>query len=201
LILPLLRWTRRSGATAIKLPGRTRRALQFPITAPGRIAVIDGAFAPDRNIREFALDDLPAVHQWAPEAIVAPLEVMLTLADQKLRGLADLADLRVVVVLTDLDGEPLADGYREFLWQALGVPVFEQIRGADGAVVARECEAHDGLHLDPAARPTSEMSVALVNDHCECGSEAPRLRNYIGAKIPRAEGTGNEAVAVGPRLT
>jgi len=172
LIQPLLRWKRRSSVTA----GRARRALQFPIPAPSRIAVLDSGFAMERNTREFAPDDLPAVHQWAPEAIVAPLKTVLTLADQRLRGLADLASLRIaLIVLTDIDGEPLWDDYRELLWRAFQVPVFEQLRGRDGVVLARECEVHDGLHLDPGARLTPEIEIAVVNDHCECGLETPRL--------------------------
>ena len=98
---------------------RARRALQFPISAPSRIAILDPGFATDRNSREFAADDLAAMHQWVPEAIVAPLKLLLTLADEKLSGVADLSGLRsAIVVLTDLDGEPLAEDFREFLWQA-----------------------------------------------------------------------------------
>ena len=130
----------------------------------------------ERNTREFTLDDLPAMHQWSPEAIVAPLKTVLSLADQRLRGLADLASLRIaLIVLTDIDGDPLASHYRELLWQAFQVPVFEQLRGRDGAILARECEVHDGLHLDPGANLTPELEIALVNDHCECGLETPRL--------------------------
>lgn len=172
MIQPLLRWKRRSSVTT----GRARRALHFPIPAPSRIAVLDSGFAMERNTREFTLDDLPAMHQWAPEAIVAPLDKMLTLADQRLHGVADLASLRVaLIVLTDIDGDTLADDYRELLWQAFQVPVFEQLRGRDGVILARECEVHDGLHLDPGAKLTPEIEIALVNDHCECGLETPRL--------------------------
>jgi hypothetical protein len=179
LIQPLLRWKRSYSVTT----SRARRALQFPIPAPSRIALLDSGFATERNTREFSADDLPAMHQWAPEAIVAPLETALTLADQKLRGVADLASLRIaLIVLTSIDGEPLADDYRELFWQAFQVPVFEQLRGRDGAILARECEVHDGLHLDPAADVTPEIQIALVRDHCECGLESPRLRTACLAR-------------------
>ena len=141
------------------------------------------------------------MHRWAPEAIVAPLDVVLSLADRKLRGLADLDGLRVAVVLTDIDSGTLAEAYREFLWQALGVPVFEQLRDGDGTVIARECEAHDGLHVDRAAKITPGMASALVNDHCECGSEDPRLRNYASTRVPNADGTWNEVVPVARQVT
>ena len=172
MIQPLLRWKRRSGVSA----SRARWALQFPISTPSRIAILDSGFSSERNTREFSPDDLPALHAWGPEAIVAPLETLLALADQKLSGVADLATLRsAIVVLTDLDGEPLADAYRELLWQAFQVPIFEQLRGRDGAILARECEVHNGLHLDPGAEATPELHAATINDHCECGLETPRL--------------------------
>jgi hypothetical protein len=201
LTLPLLWWTRLTGTNAPDVPGRTRRALQFPIGSTPRIAVVAGGFSLERNAREFAPDDLPALHQWSPDAIVAPLETALSLADQRLRGVADLPNLRCLVVLTDLDGDALADDYRELLWQAFQVPIFEQLRGADGAVIARECEAHDGLHLDPSAHIDSELRAALMSEHCECGSEAPRLKNYRRTNVPNASGTWNDSVPVARQAT
>jgi hypothetical protein len=189
LIKPLLRWTRRSNASA---EGRVRGVLQFPLPAPARIAIVDNGFSQSRNTREFTLDDMAAIHQWAPQAIVAPLATALSLADQKLRGLADLASLRALIVLTEMGGDVLADDYRELLWQAFKVPIFEQLRSRQGPVIARECEVHDGLHVDPAARLNQEISEALVNEPCECGSETPRLRGYF---MPRTAATRLSASA------
>ncbi len=175
MIQPLLRWKSRSGAST--KGRRLRAALQFPLPAPNRIAILAKGFAPARYIREFAASDLPAIEQWAPEAIVAPLDAALSLADRKLRSLADLSSIRVaVVVLTENGRENPAKDYRELLWQAFGVPIFEQLRDSKGTVIARECEAHDGLHVDPVVRVTSENSEELVNEPCECGAETPRLR-------------------------
>jgi phenylacetate-coenzyme A ligase PaaK-like adenylate-forming protein len=127
---------------------------------------------------------------WAPEAIVAPLEIALSLAEKRLGGLVDLSNLTAAVVLTDIDGEALSEDRRELLWKAFGVPVFEQLRSREGAIVARECEVHDGLHVDPEARVAHELSALsaamTVSEPCECGSETPRLRGYLSTRTPEA---------------
>lgn len=159
-----MRWSLRLKAA----PARERRLsasrlpLQFPIRPTPRIAVVASGFSLERNAQEFSAADLAAVYAWSPDAIVAPLEVALTLADRQLQGLADLPDLRCLVVLTDFDGEALSEAHRELLWQAFGAPVFEQLRGPDGAVMARECEVHDGMHLDRWTAITPEIEAALV---------------------------------------
>lgn len=120
------------------------------------------------------MEDLPWLRIWAPSAIALPLSLALSLADQKERGLFALPSLNTaMIVLTSIDDSPLADRHRDVLWRAFGVPVFEQLRGSDGTVIARECEVHDGLHL---VESVPELEGDLVTDHCACGSETPRLR-------------------------
>jgi hypothetical protein len=192
LIEPLLGRKRRPRATA---EGRVRGVLQFPLPAPARIAILDGGFSPEINVRQFTFFDLEAMQQWDPEAIVAPLKAALSLADQKLRELVTLPGLRVaLVVLTDLWGENLADDYRELLWQAFGVPVFEQLRNHAGNVIARECEVHDGMHVDPAAHLTREIKAGLVPGECDCGAETPRLRSYFMARIAATRLSASESL-------
>jgi hypothetical protein len=109
--------------------------------------------------------------------VVAPLSLALSLTDQKRRGLFNLPSLNTaIVVLTAVDGAPLNDRHRDVLWSVFGVPIFEQLRGTDGAVIARECEVHDGLHIVDSA---PKLEGEIVTDHCACGSEAPRLRQFV----------------------
>ncbi len=108
---------------------------------------------------------------------MAPLSAALSLADRKLRGLVEFPSLRIaLVVLTETGGNPVGGDYRELLWQAFEVPIFEQLRNRAGDVIARECEVHDGMHVDPAARLDE---TDLIKEPCECGAETPRLRNYF----------------------
>ena len=201
-------WKRRRRLSAQERLGRLCKVLDqvqvneplgFPLDFGGRIAILDSAFRAEHP-------DTDCLTRYAPEAIVSPLDVALTLADQKQRGLLELPSLAVAIVVTTMfEDSPLADHHRDLLWQAFGVPVFEQLLGADGKVLARECEVHDGLHVvQPAVTPYLEgdellltglhgrgehlMSVRtgvtaeIVKEHCECGSEAPRLRHLAPLK-------------------
>jgi phenylacetate-CoA ligase len=114
-----------------------------------------------------------------------------------------------MVILTSLAGVPFEQRHRDQLWRAFQVPVFEQLRGWDGTVIARECEVHDGLHVDennailevheseliatqlttvdhPILRARTGLSAELLNHHCECGAETPRLRNIAPLERPKA---------------
>ena len=124
---------------------------------------------------ETSIEDLPWLRIWAPDVLVLPLDLALSLADRKRRGLFDIPSLNTaIIVLTSLEDSPLADHHRDLLWRAFGLPVFEQLLGSDGAAIASECEVHDGLHI-VASGP--DVRGELINDHCACGAETPRLRN------------------------
>ncbi len=204
MIPQLLPWKRRLSATTPNRPGKTRRTLQFPLKAALRTAIIEKGFVPERTARVFDPEDLTELSAWQPEAIVASLRTTLKLAEMRRSGKIDLPHLSVVVVLTDIDGEPLGEDHRESLWRDFGVPVFEQLRGSEGDVLARECEVHDGLHVDSASRLAQELrtlEAAMVNEPCECGSETPRLRTYLRTRLPNAAGTWNVVAPVGRQAT
>jgi len=136
-------------------------------------------------MREFTLGDLHSMRIWRPDALVAPLDLVLTLADQKQRGSFELPDLSTaIVVLTRTEDSPLADHHRDLLWYAFAVPVFEQLRDGDGNIAAVECEVHDGLHLCHGQSLTPEGE--LVVDPCPCGLESARVRRYANYKKPAA---------------
>jgi len=185
----------------------------FPLAGAVRIALLEGGFHADRNTREFTGDDVAGIHAWLPEALVAPVDLALSLAGQKRRGLLELPGLRTaIVVLTSLEDSPLADHHRDFLWRAFGVPVFEQLRGWDGTVIARECEVHDGLHIDesaatfhlhedellatqftapgdPIIRARTGLTGEIATWLCECAAETPRLRGLAPVRAKAALAT------------
>lgn len=169
--------------------GRQRRApLAFPLNFSGRVALYEE--------HGTALEELCAL---APEAIAAPLQRALDLADARIKGLVDLSSLSfAVVVLTDVSGAPLEQRQRDLLWRAFRVPVFEQLRNWDGAVIARECETHNGLHLIAGTDARIEqgelwvdgrrtgLAGSITQEHCECGVEAGVLRDLAVLPAVRA---------------
>jgi hypothetical protein len=73
---------------------------------------------------------------------------------------------------------------RQQLWRAFRVPVFEQIIGENGALLAAECEAHAGLHIVSQKLESPKLEVAewsIENEPCGCGRNTPRIR--VGGQI------------------
>ncbi|MDE3198595.1 MAG: hypothetical protein KGN84_19765 [Acidobacteriota bacterium] len=174
----LLSLKRRSSASAQVRTGRLRNTqIVFPFQFQGCTALFSGGPAEAAE-----LDRLKA------EAIAAPLGAAIELAGLKMSGQIVLPCLTFAfVVFTDPAHPKLSRDQRDCLWRAFRVPVFEQFRAADGAVLARECEAHDGLHLVAEAPIRVEqgevrirgertgLTALLDTGHCECGDEHPRL--------------------------
>jgi hypothetical protein len=78
---------------------------------------------------------------------------------------------------------------RQELWQAFRVPVFEQIVGENGALLAAECEAHAGLHIESSRLDLARLSVE--NTPCGCGRKTPRIG--IGGQIEELRSTAASA--------
>jgi hypothetical protein len=199
------------------LPRPELQTFHFPLPSAARIALLEQGFLPERDLREFALADIAGLLCYEPEVLVLPLALALSLTDQKQRGLLKLPSLTTaIVVLTSLGDPPLEDRHRELLWRAFRVPVFEQLRGWDGIVVARECEVHDGLHIEEAAvilhlheeellatqltafaepivRARTRLTGEIATAHCECGAETPRLRNLAPVMKATAATTTNSS--------
>jgi hypothetical protein len=130
----------------------------------------------------FTSTDLSAIEAFAPESMALPRPVALSFAAQSLAEANVLPSLRcAMVVLSSLHtpGGPMTDSHRDLLWRAFGLPVFEQLLGPDGLVIASECEVHDGLHAEGISEPPAGYSAEIVTGHCDCGLETPRLRHIV----------------------
>jgi hypothetical protein len=172
-------------------PGK--ETLHFPLPVPARLAVIDADFHIGVNMRAFHNPDLTGIIEYAPDAMALPLSAALALADRKLRGLFQLPSLELAIVVfstMDYPDHGLLDSHhRDLLWKAFCLPVFEQLRGRDGKVIARECEIHDGMHFEPEAFEAQTgvgFPAEIVEGYCDCGFETPRLRRLSGAGIRSA---------------
>jgi hypothetical protein len=88
---------------------------------------------------------------------------------------ASIPSLRNALIALVRPGEPpLTEDNRARLWRAFRVPVFEQRIDQSGRLLAAECEAHDGLHVEsPDVSPRS--GEVLETEPCGCGRTTPRL--------------------------
>ncbi|MCC6538987.1 MAG: hypothetical protein IT162_15655 [Bryobacterales bacterium] len=105
-----------------------------------------------------------------------------------------------MVAFTGVGHAALTQALRDQVWDAWGVPVFEQFRGFQGELLGAECEAFAGLHFDPSVAQWEErgdrgelLLTSLRNlrhpvyrlatgragrvteDDCDCGSPRPRV--------------------------
>jgi len=82
------------------------------------------------------------------DAVIGSLDALRRLAAAVAAGQACIPDCAArVVVHSRLDGRMLGEDDRDFLWSAFELPVFEELRGLDGELLASECEGHEALHI------------------------------------------------------
>jgi hypothetical protein len=143
--------------------------LVYPIPpAPPTAILIDG-FRSSGNIRVFEKGWSQEAANFRPAAIAAaPAQL------DALRG-TPIPSLRNALIALVRPHEPrLTEDDRERLWRAFRVPVFEQRIDASGRLLAAECEAHEGLHIEsPGVSPAS--GEVLETAPCGCGRSTPRL--------------------------
>jgi hypothetical protein len=116
-------------------------------------------------VRAFEEEQLRDIEQFRPEILAASMPVLLRLA-------RTIRLTRAIVPFSGSRLGPVSGRDRDLLWSAYQVPVFEQRLGPDGSVVARECEAHDGLHLYLPRHFEGEIRT----EPCACGRKEPRIR-------------------------
>jgi hypothetical protein len=143
--------------------------LVYPIPpAPPTAILVDG-FRSSGNIRVFAKGWSEEVANFQPAAIAA--------APAQLDALCGtpIPSLRNALIALVRPNEPrLTEEDRERLWRAFRVPVFEQRIDESGCLLAAECEAHDGLHVESPGVPAQSGEV-LETAPCGCGRTTPRL--------------------------
>ncbi|MBV8841197.1 MAG: hypothetical protein JO307_00170 [Bryobacterales bacterium] len=79
-----------------------------------------------------------------------------------------------VIALALSPEELLSETQRDRLWRAFRVPVFEQIVTENGALLAAECEAHDGFHIEAPSLAFDPCCIEVKP--CGCGRTTPRLK-------------------------
>ena len=79
---------------------------------------------------------------------------------------------RAIFALHHPGAAVLTETERDALWQVYQVPLYVLLLDGGGRVLGYECEAQEGLHLEPHAR--AENGV-LEAGPCPCGRPGPRL--------------------------
>jgi hypothetical protein len=176
----------RASAVSAKLP--------FPATAKLRVAQLSSGprfeavepFTPERWLE---------LDAYRPRVLIGAAADLQRLVEQVSLGIVELASVdRALVVLTADRVAPLSDTARVSLWQGFGVPVFELYIGPDNRVLAAECQAHEGWHLEPDTECWEHncelifdspgnyglctgLAATIDSASCPCGKTTSRLLN------------------------
>jgi hypothetical protein len=161
-----------------------------------RVAQISGLpeFAMTRPFRRSRWSELAA---FQPEILVGYAIDLERFIEKVASGQAPLSTVsRTVFALTDCGSNPITDGLRDRLWKAFGVPVYELIVAPGPHLLACECEAHDGWHLQPGTDayqvngevmydipPVTYLHTGFTGEvetaPCGCGRPTHRLKNLL----------------------
>ncbi len=188
--------------------------LEHPFTPQPRTAILQPGYAETGETRCISPDDGETVGHFAPESLAGPIDELLHLARLIRRGRLALNSIRhSLVVFRPIASGLLSETDRSALWHAFHVPVFEQLRGPAGELIASECDAHLGLHLcprdailevDPSRRSPELLFTSLAalaspvmrlatgwsprigRDPCACGSGLPRLLDLTAVQETKA---------------
>ena len=148
----------------------SRPAFTYPIQPPPRTAVLLPYFRSRGTIRVFGGGWSEEVRDFDPDALAAAFSQLEPLARNKTLSLR-----HAVIVIKRPSDSWLTESGRERLWEAFRVPVFEQAIGDDGELLATECEAHNGLHVERAAHGFGLPGESIDASPCACGRNTPRL--------------------------
>jgi len=145
-----------------------KASLAYPVPPAPRTAVLTSWFRSSGAVRVFGPDDW---EEFEPCAIAATWPQLETLMRKRIPALT-----HALIVLAR-PGDALVTGLqREKLWTAFHVPVFQQIVNGRGLLLASECEAHDGLHIESAH--VVAIGAPLDRTTCGCGRTTPRLKPW-----------------------
>ena len=154
----------------------------YPISPVPRTAVLVPWFRSSRRlagpVRLFPDGWKPEAAAFAPAAVAGTVEQIRALAQVRISSLT-----HALIVLARPGGARLTENDRERLWQDFRLPVFEQIIGSSGDLLAAECEAHDGLHVESPDLPLGQETVDT--SPCPCGRRTPRIAVARGADLDR----------------
>ena len=144
----------------------------YPVHPAPRTAVLVPWFhesvLTNRPLRVFPHGWSADAAAFAPAAVAGTFEQLNTLARE---GISSLT--HSIIVLWRPEQQRMSHADRDGLWSAFRVPVFEQVIGKSGRLLAAECEAHDGLHV---ASPDFSLHGESVDDSlCPCGRKSPRI--------------------------
>ena len=193
-----------TGAAANRTaPAAGPHELFWPLPPARRTAVLLPGFRMRKGVRTFNGTNASRLTFWAPEALAGPVTALQRLADQVEDRWSQMPALsHSILAFVFLRQGFLSEEARDRFWRVFRVPVFGQIFGLSGELLAWECEAHEGYHVEedravieidhhlgqsellvtslaglrrPTIRLATGLAASIEHSPCGCGRDGPRL--------------------------
>ncbi len=186
-----------------KASGEASLEMFWPLPRPGRPAVLMQGFRGVKRIDTFGDARRQRLAHFRPDALAGPVAELRRLAEGAEDCGARLPKLtHSVIAFVILRQTFLSSEARDLLWRVFQAPVFGQILSPEGRLLAWECEAHDGFHIEgdqaileveagdgepellatslldlrrPVLRLATGLTASIERATCACGLPGPRL--------------------------
>lgn len=138
--------------------------IKLPFLVNGKLRIAETSAVPTIQLaRGFARDEWTELAKYRPEVLAGTQSELQLLVEEMERRHLDLSCVdRAIVVLTYSCSGLLDNVFRVALWQTFGVPVYELLLGPNSTLIAAECEAHEGWHIQP------EAEIVFNGDEVTC---------------------------------
>jgi hypothetical protein len=149
-----------------------------PIQPHTRVASLSRNKVHLGKLRRVPLDRWTQIEAFRPNVLLGPIADLEHLANLSDAKVIDLSSVDTAILITRNSGAPCTtDTQRVVLWQVFGVPVYELLLSTEGRLIASECEAHAGWHLEPGIQPQRALSPFQLIETavCACGRREPRI--------------------------
>ena len=161
-------------------------ALEYPLPAVGRVAVVGTRLGAEPDVRSFPHWSTRDLENWKPQALAGRRSELFAMGALRRQGYLALPELRFpLVVLSSLPEGPISAAQHERLWWLFELPVYEQIRGADDTLLGWECDAREGWHLACEENGSPRVTLDELREEgwqgaqwhglCGCGKTCLRL--------------------------
>ncbi len=177
--------------------------LFFPLPPASRTAILMPGFRAGKAVRVFDRPSRRELARFRPQALAGTVVTLRRLAEGAEDRCAPVPRLdHSVIAFHGPCHAFLSDEARDLFWRVFQVPVFGQFIGFAGELLAWECEAHDGFHIEtenavfetadgesepellvtslvnlrqPVLRLATGLTAAIERSQCGCGRTAWRL--------------------------
>lgn len=186
-----------------KASGQASLEMFWPLPAPARPAVLMEGFRGVKRIDTFGDARRQRLAHYQPDALAGSVAELRRLAEGAEDYGARMPKLtHSVIAFAILRQTFLSREARDLFWRVFQAPVFGQILSPEGRLLAWECEAHDGFHIEgeqaifeaeagpgepellatsladlrrPVLRLATGLTGSIERATCGCGLPGPRL--------------------------